>query len=365
LRGEQAVKRHCKALLFGPLAVALVWAVAASGSGPPVKIRIPSRTASSLLPPPPPDAPQALAISPDNKVVVSLTYSGEVVFWDVARRKPQGRIKAAEKGKYSSAAFSPDGKMLAATNGSAITLWDVESRAKKATFMPRSGSITALCFSPGGRDLIVGSARRGVLILRLPGGEVRRTLTTHKGSGCEALAVTRDGALLAAGARWEGIIQLWDLRSGKEKATFTAPTAGISALAFSPDGKLLASGTKGWYGLQGVYGDLTVWDVERGKARNHLLKRTVKSIHAVRFSQDGKSLLSVGSGPGEGDGEVRRWDVATGHLRHALTERQEKDHQLPWARCFAISEDGSFAVFGKAWSPAITVVPLPVMLGEP
>lgn len=73
-----------------------------------------------------------------------------------------------------------------------------------------------------------------------------------------SVAFSPDGKTLAAsGSR--GPIKLWDVKTGKEKATLTGHRNIVSSVAFSPDGKTLASGSN----------DMTIrlWDVKSGKEK--------------------------------------------------------------------------------------------------
>jgi RNA polymerase sigma factor (sigma-70 family) len=97
-----------------------------------------------------------------------------------------------------------------------------------------------------------------------------------------------------------GQVKVWELKSGKEIATWMLSPGQLHnhALAFSPDGKSLAS----------VGGDLFVrlWDVGSKKERSG--KRLRDPVHHLAFSPDGKTLLSSGDG---NENPVRLWDVAT------------------------------------------------------
>jgi WD40 repeat protein len=55
------------------------------------------------------------------------------------------------------------------------------------------------------------------------------------------LAFTGDGKLLAAGKYGPGVVKLWDVATGLERATIKAHAKTIWALAFSPDSHTLAT----------------------------------------------------------------------------------------------------------------------------
>jgi WD40 repeat protein len=75
-----------------------------------------------------------------------------------------------------SAAFSPDGKLLASVGGCSVHLWDVAAGTEKANFQlgPLGGVLWQVAFSPDGRHLATANCNGTVYILRLdppPGKE--------------------------------------------------------------------------------------------------------------------------------------------------------------------------------------------------
>ena len=103
--------------------------------------------------------------------------------------------------------------------------------------------------------------------------------------GINAIQFSPDGTQLAVGTS----IGMWlyDVETGKEKSLFMG---GCRALAFSPDGRFLANGG-GYYDVSKV----ELWEIATG--REVLLADSYDNASVLRFSSDGKTLLSVsGSG---------------------------------------------------------------------
>jgi WD40 repeat protein len=117
------------------------------------------------------------------------------------------------------------------------------------------------------------------------------------------LAFAPDGQTLASAAGElyrAGEVKLWDLATGRERATLAGHTASVEGVAFAPDGQQLA--TASW--------DQTIqlWDLASGQPRTTL--HLPGAAQAVAYAPDGQTLASV-----EQDFTVRFWDLSTGRER--------------------------------------------------
>ena len=105
----------------------------------------------------------------------------------------------------------------------------------------------------------------------------RHTLKGHAGK-VYSLAFSPDGKTLASAGK---AVQLWDVASGKKKATLLEDPDDIASVAFSPDGTTLASAGK----------EVQLWDVASGK-KKATLKGHCDTVLSVAFSPHGKMLTS-------------------------------------------------------------------------
>ena len=125
-------------------------------------------------------------------------------------------------------------------------------------------------------------------------------------------ALSPDGKTLATTGR-DGSIRLWDVGTGKVRATLKGHKGSVFALAFSPDGKVLASGPYAG-GIEGSKGDYAIklWDVESGK-ETAALSGHVKGIYSLTFAPDGKTLVAA-----DFTGVMKLWDVARARVKATL-----------------------------------------------
>ena len=103
--------------------------------------------------------------------------------------------------------------------------------------------------------------------------------------------------MIAAGSLY-GIIELWDIKSGKLLKTLRGYKDIIQDIAFSPNGKMIAAGS--------LYGIIELWDIKSGKLLK-TLRGHEGSIEDIAFSPDGKILAS-----GSIDGAIKFWDIKSG-----------------------------------------------------
>jgi WD40 repeat protein len=241
-------------------------------------------------------------------VVSAGSYKGVIYAWEAATGKALPTLTDASIQKGSGVvgcrlAYSPDGKLLAAVfREEMIRLWDVATGRLLPQFPGKHGkNIRGLAFSPDGKLLATSGweLEKGKHVIRLwdtdTGKQVQRLLDVPNYGGIEVLAFGPDGKTLFSGAGGPGPVQ-WDLQTGKPLRRFDCGAkVWTRALALSRDGKLLAS-------RDGVNGVIRVWDVASGKAT----RRLPGGSGQLAFAPDA-SALYVADGP-----VVRVWQVATG-----------------------------------------------------
>ena len=150
---------------------------------------------------------------PGGELVRTLTLDGDAADRDV-----------------SSVAFSPDGKLLAASG------WEPVVR--------------------------VWSVADGRLLLKLVDDD----------HFVESVAFSPDGATLASGGRSQ-TIRLWEMPTGKLRRVLKQPVGHITAVAFSPDGKVLAAG--------GSDKTVHLWDPTRARCSLRLKATRIAYVGSV------------------------------------------------------------------------------------
>jgi WD40 repeat protein len=276
------------------------------------------------------DYVQAVAFEPTGKSLVTGGIDGQVRYWDVETGKLQQTIAMSPHGWVSSLAFSPDGKALA-TGGPMAQIWGAPDGLPRFATTGHIGSTDALAFSSDGRILVTGGADGTVKVWDLAVRAPRRSHDVGK-PYVAAVAVSPDGATVAALSWGKPNVWLWDVATGQRLRSFQAednPNLG-SVLAFSPDGHWLAAGMSGKMDGNAV----TIWDLPKGKLHGRL----TTARGPLFFSSDGKKLITAGEWAGSTSRKpvLAIWDVATLHMESQLEEPAGLGH----LRTAALSSDG-------------------------
>jgi WD40 repeat protein len=221
--------------------------------------------------------------------------------------------------------WSPDGAFLASRAGDgSMKVWDAVSgqvlhslewepdcMAVHLTWLPNDAQLGVECryMDGDGKVTVWNVATRQVVRV------LDHTTSVHRA------VWSPDGALLASGCL-DGVVRVWDGRSGEELCALRDLSGQVGSVAWSSDGARLA-----WSGPDG---GIRVWDYAT-ESEGHMLQSLTSGYRTVLWSLDSKQLVSAPEG---NLGTLQVWDVASGAELEAV--------------------DYTFVPTGMAWSPDST-----------
>src|SRR5262249_37355517 len=174
--------------------------------------------------------------------------------------------------------------------------------------------VWGIAFSPDGRTIATAD-KNTIKLWDVATGKPRATLKGHAGEHRE-LRYTNDGKILAT-TGGDGV-KLWDTQTNKEIRSLP-PESSTSGLALSPDAKLLATSRDG----------LWIWSVATGMELKSMNPGC--STWGVAFGPNGRVLASAHE-----DKTVRLWDTASGKEIRKLEGNTDRVNRV------AFSPDGKW-----------------------
>jgi WD40 repeat protein len=268
--------------------------------------------------------------------------------WDVAAGKELVRVKLPQ-GNVVGAALSPDGKVLATTNGgSTIVVWGVPSGKEVVRLTGQRGLGTVISFSPDGKTLAAASDA-GVTFL-WDATTWKRLGINQQASGQRANGVVFPAQGPPLGWSVQGhALRVWELPGGKAVTPADGHMHRIGSLVFTDKGKKLWSSS--------LDGRLCQWDVASGKLLKQVANLEQTQLNHgsyVPLRQYWTTVLS-------GDAKLLAMDVPYNNLVR-VWERDSKKIlcDLEWPRnepnAMAFAQDGKLVAVGgreglvKVWN---------------
>jgi WD40 repeat protein len=185
------------------------------------------------------ETPYEIAFSPDStKVAVALDVGTRV--YDVASgqevaayaSEPQP-LSTPGLAHLQGVAFSPNGRLIALSDGIDAVLWDPDRDVVFRRFAPALGTVYDVRFSPDGRWLLIASADNAATLWDVRTGGELVTYTGHQGVVYTA-AFSPDGRFVVTAAN-DGTARVWTV-AGTQIEEFRPATLFVSSATFMPDG---------------------------------------------------------------------------------------------------------------------------------
>lgn len=271
---------------------------------------------------------------------------GQVVVWRIDSGEELVRLDGA-KDRVTAVAFSPDGQHLAAGGQDRrLRLWRTMDWAPLEVSPDHQQGVSAVVWLSDTRlasaEGEVVTSRAGedpgdILLWELDNLAAPTRLSGHS-RGVRALAVSPDAKWLAS-ASYDGTVRLWDV-SRRETRHVLTHRREVLDVAFAPDGQSLAAATqleedhvdtlRSGYGSLGL---VQIWDLDSGKSQQVLQGHGLEIV-SVAYSRAGDELISAGL-----DETVR--------FRKLRGEIARREASLGSSiRCLAISPAGQLLAVG-------------------
>jgi WD40 repeat protein len=252
---------------------------------------------------------QGLSISEEGRLIAA---GGQV--WDSATMNGWALLTPGPWERYSTAAFSPKGRLLAAAYSGGITLWDLSGKTpvRKADLEGLTKGVKSLAWSADGKTLVsLGRARardrqKALVVWNLEGDrpQRRRTIALNWGDG-GSLALSPDSRWLAIDGMQFGSTCLWDLSRSADRSPIELQH--VAAPRFSPDSRVLLANDESGQKAR-------LWKLTDSGPRD-ALDLPIRHFALLTFSPDGKYLAEGGWDPESTPASDDEWRITMGQHR--------------------------------------------------
>ena len=200
----------------------------------------------------------ALAVSNNRKFLVSGGEEGEVRVWEIRTREMVVNLKQHTAPVTSLKLYDNDSHVLSASRDKTIYLWDLRAEARDKGLVQRMGGINAIDLLPDhiqlisvGQEKCVGlwDLRESAPLAMVPAGEEQLCIAAY--TPPEAKGDSRLTIFATAGA--DCVVRLWRYKDASVVAKGIGHSSQVRGVKFSPDGKQLVS--------VGDDGGVLVWNI--------------------------------------------------------------------------------------------------------
>ena len=268
----------------------------------------------------------SVSISPDGRFALiggtPLANHASLGLWDLSLGR-QIKTLTVQKNAVFCTAFSPDGTLLMATQGTTVSLFNAETgdlqqqfdAGYQASFFAPPLRLVA-AFTPDGRYILTGGTDAALKLWDVESGKRVHSFVGHergRQGGITGIAISSDNQFAFTSAASDDSVRLWDIATGKQIGRFSGANnfrSGAWGTALSPDNtSAFVAATQP-----------AVWDLASGKPLTPLRWDRPKTAGLAEeqrptglFHPNGKTLVVAAD-----DAAVRLFDPATGRMQAML-----------------------------------------------
>ena len=231
----------------------------------------------------------SVAISPDNKTIVSSSEDRTIRLWDINGNLINETF-ARENNKITSVAISSNGDIVSGSEDNTVRLRD--KNLNQIAKYEHDKKVTSVAITPDGETIVSGSLDKKVRLCNREGDLIAEPFTKHQ-RFVYGVAITPDGKTIVSGSK-DKTVCLWN-RNGNLLKEFTAHQGAIKTMAISSDGQTVISGD--------TSGTVYWWDREGNLIDKSLEEHKHNiTVNSIAITPDGNITVTGGQ-----DRRLRLW----------------------------------------------------------
>lgn len=277
-----------------------------------------------------------MAFSPDGKLVAATNELGAARVWDAGTGRALSKLEGIEGGPdyWLNSPFSADSKFIVfSTFKHAVRVLDATNGTQVSEMSGHDGDINSAVFSPDATKVVTASADHTARVWDAKTGKLISSLSDHTGD-VHSAAFSPDGKVVVT-ASGDRLARIWDATTGQPLKTLRGHLDDVITATFSPDGKSVLTAS--------VDNTARIWSVS--EAGNLIeLQGHSQNLTSINISPDATLAVTTSL-----DGTARVWNTTDGQL---LKELRGHDAAVRWAdfsydgkRIVTVSDDQTAIVW--------------------
>lgn len=281
------------------------------------------------------DCIYTITISPEKNKFFSGAGDGMVVSWEITGPEDGQLVASVSNSVYSLCSLQEVNQLVIGHNYEGIHLIDLENKKEVGSIKFTNSAIFDICYHGG--ILYTGTAD-GVVTLIDP---KNFSIYERVGKTGESVrAITSNGEHLAVGYS-DHFIRIFDPVNMEMIHEFRAHKNSVFALRYSPDGKYLLSG--------GRDAHLNIWDHKESYRLKESIIAHMYAIHSIDYREDGRFFATCSM-----DKTIKIWDAENFKLLKVIDKSRHGGHltsvnKIFWSyyknRLISCSDDRSISIW--------------------
>ena len=261
---------------------------------------------------------RSLAISDNNRWLACGTGTSVIQLFNLNTPNTPPQLLEGHKGWVDALAFTPDGKVLfSSSTDKSIIHWDLIA-GTNSVFINYKSKINSICTSPNGRYLAGGTEDGEVIVWNLSTN--KPSVLYRSEVPIQAVKYNSAGTKIAFGTKM-GILGIINLRTNKIITVKAHSPKRITDIALSPDNNLLATAS--------YDGTIKIWNANNLNVSPVEIREHEAWAHSLAFNRNGRYLIS-----GDTQDRIFVWasrtdymaDEICGKLTRNMTAKEWEDY---------------------------------------